>query len=188
MFCHTVLSCQCVILSDASHSEHSMSTVGINQKNFLLPLSDMFLVKQISSYAVQYRVHKRLTNAFDVVHYLNFSGKHSATLQLKHEYYSYTPSSIFSQVDRYSFIQLYELEQSCRVNELAHWGIWFKLEFWLLVWRSRPWATIPYGYLQTVYRPPASSSNYIFHKWLKTNLIYLHFTIFLYMTSNLKDQ
>ena len=48
--------------------------------------------------------------------HLNFSGKHSATLQLLHEDYSfrYPPLS----VARYSFIPLSELWQ-CGMNEIA---------------------------------------------------------------------
>ena len=47
-------------------------------------------------------------------HHLNFSGKHSATLQLLCEDCSY----IHLSVARYSFIQLSELEQR-RMNEIA---------------------------------------------------------------------
>ena len=48
--------------------------------------------------------------------HLDFSGKHSATLQLYREDYSFTYP--FLSVARYSFIQLSELWQ-CGINEIA---------------------------------------------------------------------
>ena len=61
-----------------------------------------------------FMLHPRQTCSFQ--HQLDFSGKHSATLQLLHKDYLFTYPPL--SIARYSFIQLNELEQ-CRGTKLC---------------------------------------------------------------------